>query len=146
MSAASVLFDAPGPRARVRNHVITAVTVVVTVLVIWVVYSALDEKDQLEAEKWQPFLTGNLWKTYILPGVQGTLTAAAVSIVLALVLGFALGVGRMSTHPADPLGVLGVRGVLPRRAGADHDDLRVLPVRAAPSKPSSRPSTWHWRL
>jgi glutamate transport system permease protein len=34
----------------------------------------------------------------VLPGVQGTLTAAAVSIVLALVLGFVLGVGRLSTH------------------------------------------------
>jgi glutamate transport system permease protein len=38
--------------------------------------------------------------TYVLPGVQGTLTAAAVSIVLALLLGFVLGVGRMSTHIA----------------------------------------------
>jgi glutamate transport system permease protein len=100
MSSASVLFDAPGPRARVRNHAISAITVVVTLLVIWIVYSALKSKGQLDAEKWKPFLTGNLWKTYILPGVQGTLIAAAVSIVLALLLGFVLGVGRMSTHPA----------------------------------------------
>ena len=57
-----------------------------------------------DAAKWEPFLTGNLWKTYVLPGVQGTLTAAAVSIVLALMLGFVLGVGRMSTHNGDPLG------------------------------------------
>jgi glutamate transport system permease protein len=34
----------------------------------------------------------------VLPGIQGTLTAAAVSIVLALLLGFALGVGRLSHH------------------------------------------------
>jgi glutamate transport system permease protein len=32
----------------------------------------------------------------VLPGIQGTLTAASVSIVLALLLGFVLGVGRMS--------------------------------------------------
>jgi glutamate transport system permease protein len=100
MSSASVLFDAPGPRARVRNHVISAITVVVTLLVLWVVYLRLEEKGQLDAEKWKPFLTANLWKTYILPGVQGTLIAAAVSIVLALLLGFLLGVGRLSTHPA----------------------------------------------
>ena len=99
----SVLFDAPGPRARVRNRVIHAVTVVVTLLVIWVVYSRLNAKGQLTAAKWEPFLTANLWKTYILPGVQGTLTAAAVSIVLALVLGFVLGVGRMS-HTARSAG------------------------------------------
>ncbi|AFP39126.1 Putative glutamate ABC transporter permease [Mycolicibacterium smegmatis MC2 155] len=53
-------------------------------------------KNQLTSEKWEPFLTANLWKTYVLPGVQGTLTAAAVSIVLALALGLALGVGRLA--------------------------------------------------
>jgi glutamate transport system permease protein len=94
----SVLFDAPGPRARVRNHVISAITAVLTLLVLWVVYSRLEAKGQLDAAKWKPFLTSNLWVTYLLPGVQGTLTAAAVSIVLALVLGFVLGVGRLSTH------------------------------------------------
>jgi glutamate transport system permease protein len=100
MSGSSVLFDAPGPRALVRNRIVTIVTVVVAVLVLWLVYSRLQAKGQLVAAKWEPFLTANLWKTYILPGVQGTLTAAAVSIVLALALGFLLGVGRLSTNPA----------------------------------------------
>jgi glutamate transport system permease protein len=98
MSSASVLFDAPGPRARVRNHIISAIAVAVTALAIWVVYSKLNSRGQLTAAKWEPFASANLWKTYILPGVQGTMTAAAVSIVLALVLGFILGVGRLSTH------------------------------------------------
>jgi glutamate transport system permease protein len=98
--AGSVLFDAPGPRARARNRVFNVVTALVIALVIWVVYSKLNSKGQLTAAKWEPFLTGNLWKTYILPGVQGTLIAAAVSIVLALALGFLLGVGRLSTNPA----------------------------------------------
>ena len=98
--AGSVLFDAPGPRARARNRVFNVVTALVIALVIWVVYSQLNSKGQLTAAKWEPFLTANLWKTYILPGVQGTLIAAAVSIVLALALGFLLGVGRLSAHPA----------------------------------------------
>ncbi|MDT5103534.1 MAG: glutamate transport system permease protein [Mycobacterium sp.] len=93
----SVLFDAPGPRARVRNRIISVITVVVTLVVLWVVYSRLAAKGQLDAAKWKPFLTSNLWVTYVLPGVQGTLTAAAVSIVLALLFGFALGIGRLST-------------------------------------------------
>lgn len=96
MSSASVLFDVPGPRAKARNRLISVVTVVVILLVAWVVYTKLEAKGQLTAAKWEPFLTANLWKTYILPGIQGTLTAAAVSIVLALALGFVLGVGRLS--------------------------------------------------
>jgi glutamate transport system permease protein len=98
--AGSVLFDAPGPRARARNRVFNVVTALAIALVIWVVYSQLNAKGQLTSAKWEPFLTANLWKTYILPGVQGTLIAAAVSILLALVLGFVLGVGRLSDHPA----------------------------------------------
>jgi glutamate transport system permease protein len=98
MTGASVLFDAPGPRARVRNHLISAIVAVVVVLVAWVVYTQLEAKGQLTAAKWEPFLTANLWTTYVLPGVEGTLTAAAVSIVLALILGLLLGVGRLSTH------------------------------------------------
>lgn len=96
MSTASVLFDAPGPRARVRNRIVTAVTIVVAALVVWAVVAKLAGKGQLTAAKWQPFVTANLWKTYVLPGIEGTLTAAALSIVLALVLGFLLGVGRLS--------------------------------------------------
>ena len=94
----SVLFDAPGPRARVRNRIVTVVTLVLVAAAAVVIYSRLTSKGQLTAAKWEPFLTGNLWKTYILPGVQGTLIAAAVSIVLALILGFLLGVGRLSHH------------------------------------------------
>lgn len=96
MSTASVLFDAPGPRGRVRNRVISGVTVVVIALVAWAVIAKLAGKGQLTAAKWHPFLTANLWKTYVLPGIEGTLTAAALSIVLALILGFLLGVGRLS--------------------------------------------------
>jgi len=96
VSTASILFDAPGPRARVRNRVISGVTVIVVVLVAWAVIARLAGKGQLTAAKWQPFLTANLWKTYVLPGIQGTLTAAAISIVLAVILGLLLGVGRLS--------------------------------------------------
>ena len=94
--SASVLFDAPGPRARFRNRIISGVTVVLAVVVVWAIIARLSEKGQLTAAKWRPFLTGDLWKTYVLPGIAGTLTAAALSIVLAGILGSALGVGRLS--------------------------------------------------
>ena len=77
---------------------ITAIVILVTVVVLLAVLFQMIAKQQLTVAKWQPFLTADLWRTYVLPGVQGTLTAAAVSIVLALILGFILGVGRLSTH------------------------------------------------
>lgn len=94
--ASSVLFDAPGPRAQVRNRVISAGTVALAALLVWAIVAKLAGKGQLTAAKWKPFLTGDLWKTYVLPGIAGTLTAAAVSIVLAGILGLLLGVGRLS--------------------------------------------------
>ena len=100
MSGASVLFDIPGPKARMRNYVISAVTVVIIGLVAWVVFSKLSSAGQLDADKWTPFTESNVWVNFIIPGIVNTLKAAALSIVLALILGFLLGVGRMSTHPA----------------------------------------------
>ena len=92
----SVLFDAPGPRARIRNRIVSAATVAVLVLAAWAVIARLAGKGQLSAAKWKPFATTDLWQTYVLPGIAGTLTAAAISIVLALILGLLLGVGRLS--------------------------------------------------
>ncbi|BBX22214.1 glutamate ABC transporter permease [Mycolicibacter terrae] len=93
---ATVLFDAPGPRARARHRAMSVATVLAAAALGWVVLSRLSAKGQLAAEKWTPFLTADLWRTYVLPGVAGTLTAAAWSIGLALVLGVGLGVGRLS--------------------------------------------------
>ena len=83
-----------------RNWIISAVTVVALAAMLWLVVARLNAKDQLSAEKWQPFTTADLWETYILPGAQGTLTAAAISIVLAFGLGVILGVGRLSPSRA----------------------------------------------
>ncbi len=99
--AASVLFDAPGPRGLLRNRLVSAGTIALAVVIAGAIIAKLAAKGQLTAAKWKPFLTGDLWKTYVLPGIAGTLTAAAISIVLAAILGLALGVGRLS--PVAPL-------------------------------------------
>lgn len=75
---------------------ISGVTLVLAAAAIWAIIARLADKGQLTAAKWKPFLTGDLWQTYVLPGIVGTLSAAALSIVLAGILGFALGVGRLS--------------------------------------------------
>jgi glutamate transport system permease protein len=117
MTAPTVLYDAPGPRALVRNRVISVVALAAIAALIWFVVTRLQAKGQLTAQKWEPFATADLWRTYVLPGVQGTLTAAALSIVLALALGVVLGVGRLSP-------VSGVRWV----SGAVVEFFRAVPV------------------
>ena len=100
MTNASVLFDAPGPRARLRNAGISVAALVVFALLASLVVAKLISRGQLTAAKWKPFLTADLWRTYVLPGIAGTLTAAALSIALALILGLLLGVGRLSPTAA----------------------------------------------
>jgi glutamate transport system permease protein len=100
MSSATVLYDAPGPRARRRNQVIAVAFAVVLLAIAIYVIVALAGNGQLTKEKWKPFLEPDTWTTYLLPGLWGTLSAAALSIVLALLLGAVLGIGRLSDHRA----------------------------------------------
>ncbi|MEU7074664.1 amino acid ABC transporter permease [Streptomyces narbonensis] len=95
----SVLYDTPGPRAKRRNVVYTIAFVAVLALVAWWVLAALNDKHQLDANKWSPFVTNSdVWATYLLPGLTETLKAAALAIVIALPLGALLGIGRLSDH------------------------------------------------
>ncbi|UFR01883.1 amino acid ABC transporter permease [Streptomyces sp. Go40/10] len=95
----SVLYDAQGPRAKRRNILYTAGFLVVLAAVLWWVYKALDDKGQLEWALWKPFFSGTeAYSTYIWPGLQNTLKAAALSMVIALPLGAVLGIARLSDH------------------------------------------------
>ncbi|MGW4324687.1 amino acid ABC transporter permease [Nocardia sp. NPDC004573] len=99
-SGASVLFDAPGPKARLRNNIYSVVFVAAIVAVGWFVYRGFADKGQFEAEKWKPFVEQEVWNTYLLPGLRGTVVAAVLSIVFALVIGMIFGVLRLSDHRA----------------------------------------------
>ena len=96
MSNSSVLFDAPGPRAKRLYAAVGVASVVLLLLALWFEIDKWNEKGQLTAAKWKPFLTGEIWTQYLIPGLIGTLTAAAISVVLALVFGTLLGIGRLS--------------------------------------------------
>lgn len=99
MSAnASVLYDVPGPRARRRHAVYSVLVLAAVVVVAWLVVRAFADKGQLTAEKWKPFVQPEVWETYILPGLRGTLVAAALSIVFATVIGVIFGLLRLSDH------------------------------------------------
>ncbi|MFD6095785.1 amino acid ABC transporter permease [Nocardiopsis flavescens] len=111
----SVLFDAPGPRARQRNIVYTVFTVLLAVVGLAVLYLgfnrtladregplfsaatwAVNPDGQWAAEKWEPFLRPDTWTGYVIPGLQNTLTAALTASVLAVLFGLVFGIGRMS--------------------------------------------------
>ncbi|MFC7588699.1 hypothetical protein ACFQYP_37090 [Nonomuraea antimicrobica] len=94
----TVLFDAPGPRGRVRNSALTVVSVIVVGAALYGVYLGFDAKDQFEGKIWQPFLMWETWDFYIIPGLIGTLQAAAVAAVLALAFGAIFGLARLSDH------------------------------------------------
>ncbi|MGW6846617.1 amino acid ABC transporter permease [Streptomyces sp. NPDC054958] len=95
----SVLYDTPGPKAKVRNWIYSGIFVVLFGLVMWWALSLMSEKGQLDADKWSPFVTDSrVWTTYLLPGLLETLKAGALSMVIALPLGALLGIGRLSDH------------------------------------------------
>lgn len=98
MSAQSVLFDAPGPRARRRQvygNIIGAIVVLgIGAFVIW----RLADHGQFAWNLWEPIFTTRAWKNYFLPGLQNTVTAAIFSVVLALLFGLLFGVGRLAAN------------------------------------------------
>lgn len=95
---ATVLYDIPGPKAKRLNVVLSIIFGVLLALGTWWVLSVLASKDQLEADKWSPFLEGQNWTTYLLPGLWATLQAAFVSVIIALPVGALFGIARLSDH------------------------------------------------
>ncbi|GAA2473644.1 amino acid ABC transporter permease [Winogradskya humida] len=66
--------------------------------VLYWIYTKFDDKNQWAGPLWKPFLEGETWTSYILPGLWGTISAAAVAMVLSLVFGIIFAVGRLSDH------------------------------------------------
>lgn len=92
----SLLFDAPGPRARRRHRIYALVGIVLVALTAAVVGRKVAEARQLEEYMWQPFFTTEIWAEYLIPGLLGTLLAAGVGLALAVVFGLLFGLGRLS--------------------------------------------------
>ncbi|MBD0843893.1 amino acid ABC transporter permease [Streptomyces sp. TRM68416] len=113
----SVLYDAPGPRAKRRNVLISVVFFTLLALLAWFVWHTMDEEGQLKWALWKPFTESQAWTTYLLPGLGNTLKAAALAMLIALPLGAFFGISRLSDH-------WWVRGP----AGAVIEFFRAIPV------------------
>ena len=102
MSTQAVLFDAPGPKARLRHKIFTVVGALLALGILYLIYAKFEAAGQLKAFMWEPFVTDSeVWTSYLIPGLRGTFTVAGISIVLAVVFGLLFGMGRLS--PLAPL-------------------------------------------
>ncbi len=100
----AVLYEAPGPQAKRRSLVASAVVGLLLLAVVgWVLYT-LGTRGQLTAEKWGPLLDPTngtftaLW-SLMGTGLLGTLTAAALAMVFSLVIGTLLAITRVVSAP-----------------------------------------------
>lgn len=91
----SYLYEKPGPRGRRNIRIGTAVSVLAlgggVALGLW----QFGSHGQLDADKWLPFIDWAIWQ-YLLVGLGGTLTAAALVAALGSVFGVILAFGRLS--------------------------------------------------
>lgn len=97
--AASVLFDAPGPKTVARHRIYTVVSVIGLLAVLSLIIWQLERKGQFAAALWEPFVTPRI-VNFLLEGLYKTIQAAVFAIAGALVLGTLLGVGKLSDYRA----------------------------------------------
>jgi len=97
MADATVLYDAPGPATIRRQRVYSAIfLVVVAAVLVWIVLK-LEDAGEFDSRVWNGLTRSNVISA-LQDGLLATFKAAVISIVLAVVLGFMLAVGRLSDH------------------------------------------------
>lgn len=97
MSGSSVLFDVPGPKARLRNRIYGGVATLGILGLLYFVYHQLDSTGQFESRLWEPFQYQGVQQR-ILEGIGFTLKAFVIAAVLSVVFGAMLAMGRLSDH------------------------------------------------
>ena len=94
-----VLFDVPGPKARARTRIGTAIGAVLIVGLLAVVLVRLAGNGQLDPARWSVLFDPNSGVPQALfKALLKTLQVAAVGMVLATAAGLLLAVGRLSDH------------------------------------------------
>jgi glutamate transport system permease protein len=76
----------------------TLLALIVIAAVVYLTYARFAEAGQWDAAIWEPFIRPDTWTQYIIPGLIGTLRAAGLAAVLALVFGAVFGLARLSDH------------------------------------------------
>lgn len=95
--SASVLFDTPGPKARVRNRIYAVVGTVAILALLAVSVIRLADKGHLDPAMWDIFNYAGI-RQNIADALLATLKAFGLAAVGSLVLGVLLAVARLSDH------------------------------------------------
>ncbi|MFJ2868114.1 amino acid ABC transporter permease [Kitasatospora sp. NPDC087314] len=96
-STASVLYDAPGPRARARYRLFGVLALIGVAGLLWYVFAALSDNGQFDPQLWDVFQY-NTVQQRILDGLVSTLEAFGLAALFSLTLGALLAAGQLSDH------------------------------------------------
>lgn len=96
--SASVLFDAPGPRTVARHRTYSVIAALLIVGACAWAFKGFNDHDQFAYAKWEPFVTPSYVQALLVDGLLQTLLMAVVAIAGAVVMGTALGLGKLSDH------------------------------------------------
>lgn len=94
---APALAEALGPRARRRVAVASWVAGALVAAALFLGVQRLAAKNQLDGAKWDPFTRWSVVH-FLLGGLENTLKAAAVAMVLAMAVGMVLALGRLARN------------------------------------------------
>ncbi|MER6401360.1 amino acid ABC transporter permease [Kitasatospora sp. NPDC001603] len=96
-STASVLYDAPGPRARTRYRLFGVLSLLAIAGLLWYAIASLASNGQFDAQLWDAFQY-NTVQQRIVDGLLATLEAFGLAAVGSLALGALLAAGQLSDH------------------------------------------------
>ncbi len=96
---ATVLYDAPGPKALRRYRLYSLLSLVVLLGLLFLFLRQMNQSGQLAYAKWEYFVTPKYLQTILLDGVWNTVKAAVIAILAALALGMVFGVGKLADSP-----------------------------------------------
>ena len=103
--SASVLFDVPGPKARLRSRIISIVAgviiaaglvaLVLTLAAPRITAAGAETPGMFDPIRWDVITDGRMWNALLNRGlIQGTLKMAAVAAVFAVIIGILFSFGR----------------------------------------------------
>jgi len=101
----TVLYDAPGPRARLFSRAVSIIAIVIVVVGLYFLYAFLSaprvnagggdpQPGMLDPSRWDLLLDRALWRAIIFRGLVATLQMAAAAALLAVAFGMFLSIVR----------------------------------------------------